>query len=663
MAMNNMQHGILTPNRKMPNAPARVVNARSRRKVSNTRIRLDKLIKSAHPRICIKRRLGGIGDVLMTTPLLKAIKTVLPSCHLTYATDLEYSQKALGDIIRHNPYVDELISFHETRDALFDYAVDITATGLDKEKPGTIPPNRIDMFADAVGVDISADPVPIYMIEESEREQANEFIKKHVKGKKTLIAIQTRSNDARRTWPQDHVGELLDLLAKEEDLHILVFDWGHTVERWERHKAPNVQVVANMPLIEVAALLDQCEVVVCPDSGILHLAGALQKKTVAIFGPIPPESRCNHYANTTVLTKKLPCFPCWYTPRCTKESGHKFACLTGISPQEVKMSIRDKITSKHIVSNNIIYGKDLTDKNQDPIILVRRTTPGIGDILMITPAIAALKEKYPDKRIEVACQKYLWPALKNNPDIYKVIDCAGNINHKRYYAIIDLSSPCARYESARVASGKEVQKSRAEIFAEASGVRENLTNLKPRYTVTLDEKTWAEDFLKKTVTSNKPKVAIGLRSAEMYRNWPEKYFTDLFNTLQPHFEIVLIDHSREHIFENVIDACGFPLRKSIAILEQCDGLITVDTSLLHFGAALDKPTVAIFGPIDYKPRCKGYDKVTVMKADIDCIPCWRNSKIPCKSTGVIRGYSKCMLSIGPKHVAKVTINKFLGQNK
>jgi len=660
--VNRMQHGVLTPAHKRPHVPARVVNVRSKKKQSNTRIRLDKLIRSTRPRICIKRRLGGIGDVLMTTPLTKALKVLIPQCHLVYATDLKYSQGALGDIIRHNPYVDELIPFHEIRDTEYDYLVDITSTGLSKERPGTIPPNRIDMFAEEVGIDISADPVPIYMIEKSERQWAKKFIKNFIPNptdQTKMIAIQVRSNDARRTWPLDYVSKLIDLMSADKNLQVFVFDWGATIEKWDKHKADNIHLVMDKPLTQVAGIIDQCDVVVCPDSGMLHLAGALQKKIVTIFGPIPPESRINYYANATVVLKKLPCAPCWYSPKCTKSAGNKYECLTGISPEQVLDAIMNKIKGAYVANQNITYGKNLTNSNQDPIILVRRTTNGLGDILMTTPAIQALKKKYPDKIIEVACQRKLWPALQNNPDIFKLVDSDNNVNPKRYYAVMDISTPCARYEAARVVSGKSVQKSRIEIFAESVGVREMLTTLKPLYYVSKEEKEWAKDFIEKTIHSKKPKLAVGLRSAEMYRDWPEIHFNKLFQKLKSQFEIVLLDHSREYIYKDIIDSCGFPLRKSLAIMAQCDGLITVDTGLLHFGAALDIPTIAIFGPIDYKPRCKGYDKVTVIRSDMDCIPCWRNSSMPCKATGMIRGYSKCLDSISSQEVANLAIKKFL----
>ena len=657
-----IRRGVVTPAMKAGAVPGRVINAKSKRSQVPNKIRLDKLLRSAHPRICIKRRLGGIGDVLMTTPITKAIKMLIPKCHLVYATDLKYSQGALGDIIQHNPYVDELISADHVSEERYDYVVDITTTGLDKERSGTIPPNRIDLFADAVGIDISADPVPVYNVEQSEREWAKEFVSGIVKNRNNetkIIAIQARSNDARRTWPLDKVDELSKILAVN-NTHVLLFDWGDTVSRWKDENS-NLHYIMDRKLTEVAAIVEQCDIVICPDSAMLHLAGALHKKIVTIFGPIPPQSRINYYSNATAVTKNLPCQYCWYTPRCMKSEGNKLECLISVTPAEVKEMVDKKLLEKHKVDSNIIYGQDLTTKNQDKVIMVRRLTDGIGDILMTTPTIEALAKKYAGMKIEVACQRRLWPVLENNPHISRLVDVTENVNPKRYFMIADISTPCARYESTRVAMGKPVQKSRVEIYAEACGVRDDITSLKPRYYITEEEKKWAEDFIKTTdIDPNKPLLAVGLRSAEQYRDWPENNFNELFERLYPHTNIIILDHSREHIFKNTIDACGFSIRKAAAILSRCSCLLTVDTSLVHFSAALDIPAIAIFGPIDYRPRCKGYDKVTIVKSDMPCMPCWRNSKTSCSMTGLIKGYSKCMTVIKPSDVSTAVINKLAG---
>ena len=651
----------VTPARKAGQTPARVVNIRSKRKNPlNKRIRIDRLLRSATPKILIKRRLGGIGDVIMTTPLLTALKELIPRCEITYATDMTYSDGALAQVIQHNPYVDRLIPNEMVRDAEYDYAVDITATGLNRERSGTVPPNRIDMFAEEVGVSIDADPVPVYIVEANERTKAIEEIDRLTGGRqgKTILAIQTRSNDARRTWPLDKVQKLAELLTEDENTHVLLFDWGSTVKRWVSTN-PRIHLVMNRSLPDTAALVQQMDTVICPDSSMLHIAGALNKKIVTIFGPIPPQSRINHYQNATAVFLDLPCKNCWYTPRCTKSVGNKMECLTEISPEMVKTVVEKKLIEPLQTQKSIVYGKDLTNRGQDPIILVRRETSGLGDLLMTTPAISALKARYPDKEIHVACQKNTWPVLQNNPNIDQILDVSDNFNYKRYFMVIDISSPCARYESTRVAAGKAVQKSRVEIFAEAMGVRNLITSLKPTYNVTEEEAKWAKDFLKQTTNPGQLKIAVGVSSAELYRNWPEENYQALFNMLKDRFELIVLDHSRKHMYTGIVDACGFPLRKAIAVLSQCDGLITVDTSLLHFAAALEVPTVAIFGPIDYKPRCKGYNNITVIKSELPCIPCWRNSQIACQRKGMVKCYSECIEKISPKEIAKVVRAKFL----
>jgi len=654
-----MRHGIITPASREGVTPGRVVNARSRRKESeNIKIRLDRLLRSPNPKILVKRRLGGIGDVIMTTPMLKAIKNLLPHCELTYATDCEYSNGALKDAIEHCPFVDQVVPNGSVQDNHFDYSVDVTTTGLRKEKSGSYPPNRIDMFAEEAGIDITRDPIPVYELTADEIAQSKEDIKKLLKTDvKNIIAIQARSNDARRTWPAEHVSGLVDLLSENKDNHILLFDWGNSVDKWEK-KARNVSFVFDKTLNETAMLLHQSDVVVCPDSAILHLAAALNKKTVTVFGPIPPESRINHYPNTVAVTKHLLCHPCWYSPTCRKNNGMTLECLTGVSPQQVEQAVYKKLEEELLIHKNIIFGKDLTDKKQDPVILVRRESAGLGDILMTTPAIAALKEKYPDKQIEVACQRQVWPAIQNNPNIDKISDCNDSFNYRRYFMVIEVSVPCARYESSRIASGKPVQKSRVEIFAEAMKVRNSIKDIVPEYYIKEEEKEWAKKFLSSTVKSDKPKIAVGLRSAEEYRNWPEEYNRKLFDLLSKDFELIILDHSRKEMYKDTIDACGFELRRAIAILSQCDGLITVDTGLLHFGAALDIPTIALFGPIDYRARCKGYKHVTVMVSEIKCSPCWRNGNMKCKETGRIKGNSKCMQMLSAKQVALTTKRKF-----
>jgi len=655
-------HGVVKPNRR--NIPNKIVNVQSARQKVNNKLRLDLLKKKERPVICIKRRLGGIGDVLMTTPLLKAIKELIPQCHLIYATDLLYAEGALGDIIRHNPFVDQLISATEIGDYQFDYECDVTTTGLDREKAGQIPPNRIDMFADEVGVSIDSDPVPVYIVTPAERAQATKRIKKEfLDGAKrediTIIAIQTRSNDTRRTWPASEVDELSKLLADDDDTRVLLFDWGHSVGKWE--DSERIYPVLNEKMIETSALIEQVDLVICPDSSMLHLAGALGKKIVSIFGPIPPKSRINHYSNATAVILPYPCHPCWYFPRCTTKNN-SLECLRNIKAQKVYEEVMRKLAAPFVTAPEIKYGRSMTKMgNQDPIILVKRSTGGIGDLVMATTGIEALKKKYPTKHIHVAVLPSLKDVLLNNPHVDQVLNIKEPINQKRYEMIIDISSPCARYEIARLQANKRVEKNRVEVFAEALGTRELIPNLKPTFHVSEEELESGKKFLEENGQDPKKKtIAIATHSAEIYRDWPLNSYNELIKLIKNKYNLVIIHTEQEDKHEGVIEACGLPFRDAIGVLASCDGLLTSDTGLLHIGAAIDLPTIAMFGPIDYRTRCKGYKNVTVIISDLPCIPCWRNGDTKCKQTNIVKCYSKCMENIPVKRVVNIINKKFKG---
>ena len=459
--MQKKIHGVI----RSPNTPGRVMSIRSRKNKNNNKIRLDKLINSPRPRILVKRSLGGSGDVIMSLPLLKHIKRILPHCELTYMTDLKYQDGGLGDIILHNPYVDILLGNGQANESEYDYSVDITTTGLDKEKAGIVPPNRIDLFAEEAGIDVSSDPQPDYIVTPQEKDEAKEYIKSELNIKNrddvNLIMIQCRSNDARRTWPLENVDRLADLLV-EKDLKniVLLMDWGSSVNKWNSRK--NVFAIKNLHWTKTAALMEKCDLVICPDSSLLHMAGALNKKTITIFGPIPPESRINHYPNATAVKVNLRCMPCFYQPSCVDRN--KLECLKLVTPEMVLDAVDKKMKEDIKSLKNITYGKDISKGNQDNLILVSRQFGGLGDILMCTPGIKALSLKYPNKKIHFAIPKQYIEAVKHLDFIDQVFDINSPINKNIYYMIMDVSSPCAKYEYARISMGKQVEKSRIEIF-------------------------------------------------------------------------------------------------------------------------------------------------------------------------------------------------------
>lgn len=298
------------------------------------------------------------------------------------------------------------------------------------------------------------------------------------------------------------------------------------------------------------------------------------------------------------------------------------------------------VNKSNIISENKINNERRTR------ILITRAMGGIGDLLMMTPGLHALKKKFPNKEIHLAIPRRYFQIFQNNPDV-KLIDIEEDFfSHSLYKKWFNFTDcPASRKESR---TAPKVKKSRIDIFAKAMGVKGiRLFNMdrSPRYFISKDEHKFADDFFERAKLNGETVIGIQLHSDETYRDYPQ--MENLVEVLSKKFKVLLFDGYRidGYNFENVFKIDSFGLREAFAIAHKCDGIIAPDSSFVHFAAAYEIPTIALFGPIDGKVRTKSYSNCKFLDAhdQLECLPCWRNENIPCKLTGMRN--SACMESI------------------
>ena len=99
----------------------------------------------------------------------------------------------------------------------------------------------------------------------------------------------------------------------------------------------------------------------------------------------------------------------------------------------------------------------------------------------------------------------------------------------------------------------------------------------------------------------------------------------------------------------MIDLCGeLTIKELGALIKRCNLYISNDTGPMHIAAILKIPLVAIFGPgylVRYDPS-KISDKVVVLSKNTDCAPC---NKVSCKSM-------RCLEGISPDEVAQAALS-------
>ena len=144
-----------------------------------------------------------------------------------------------------------------------------------------------------------------------------------------------------RRWNPGHFAVVADALAQQLDLRIVIVgtasDDGDAVAAAMKGPALNLQGQTDLP--DLVALLRRCALFIGADSGVMHVAAAVGAPVVAIFGPsnhrawapwAPPE-------RVAIIRPDIPCSPCTYVGTRVAfrgECDHR-SCMAGIAPAQV----------------------------------------------------------------------------------------------------------------------------------------------------------------------------------------------------------------------------------------------------------------------------------------------------------------------------------------
>ena len=93
---------------------------------------------------------------------------------------------------------------------------------------------------------------------------------------------------------------------------------------------------------QLASVLSHSDVVITGDTGPMHLAAALGKTVIALFGPTDPRLTGPYGNNHKVIWKQISCSPCFRHPTC----GGRVDCLTSITADEVFRALCDVLSER-----------------------------------------------------------------------------------------------------------------------------------------------------------------------------------------------------------------------------------------------------------------------------------------------------------------------------
>jgi heptosyltransferase-1 len=175
----------------------------------------------------------------------------------------------------------------------------------------------------------------------SERDEAAELLAR-VAGEpvRSFTAVVPAARWESKLWPAEKIAALIDRIHAEGLARCVLLGAPDERELAERIMAACgsgvIDLVGRTSLRQLAAVIDLADRVICHDSGPLHIAAALGKPTVAIFGPTSAARTGPYSKLARVVTHPVACAPCY---RRVCPYGHQ-NCLRQLEVETVLAEVR-----------------------------------------------------------------------------------------------------------------------------------------------------------------------------------------------------------------------------------------------------------------------------------------------------------------------------------
>ncbi len=145
-----------------------------------------------------------------------------------------------------------------------------------------------------------------------------------------------------KQWPIEHFVKLIDKLV-EQGLEVCILGSqkdaaiGDQIQKLCRQ--PVMNLCGKTSLLDVIDILASCSVAVSNDSGLMHIAAAVDVPVVAMYGATTPVYTPPLHAQAKTFYMKLECSPCWQR---TCRYNH-YRCLKDILPEQVFKAVIDRV--------------------------------------------------------------------------------------------------------------------------------------------------------------------------------------------------------------------------------------------------------------------------------------------------------------------------------
>jgi lipopolysaccharide heptosyltransferase I len=330
---------------------------------------------------------SSMGDVVQALPVLTALKETHPRAHVSWLV-----AKAFAGILDGHPRLDEIIVFDRKRFGRFTFSVTVAtefvrfmedlrrrrfttvidlqglfrsgllalATGAPARVgfrgarelaplfytaevgPGRQAVHAVDRYmalARRIGLaePEARDHLPI--LPEARAAIRERLADASLGAGEAFLAVCAHARWPTKQWPPERFAAVMERLRKARGVRSVLVGSPDAAENArtiaQAMAEPPIDLTGSTTLKELAAVLGEARVLLTNDSGPMHVAAAVGRPVVAIFGPTNPKRTGPYGPGHRVLAGRAACSPC-YRRRCLYDrSNAAMLCLTNITPEAV----------------------------------------------------------------------------------------------------------------------------------------------------------------------------------------------------------------------------------------------------------------------------------------------------------------------------------------
>ncbi len=334
-----------------------------------------------------------IGDVVLTTPVIRSVRATFPDAYIAYLGD-----KEAVSLLEHNPFLNDVIPFDFSKPTVleqsrvtlllrkrkFDAVVDFFSNprsallsylsgaririGGDFGARGRLfthrlrddgkPKTAIEFhyrYVEPLGVQPESWKTEIYLTDHELRESKIYLRWQDISPGRPIVGLHPGATWPAKMWPAERFAELARLLAVELGARVLISQGRGDVEvaREVGKKAGGAaKVLSVLGLRQLAAILSHCSVYVANDSAPMHIAVAVNTPTIGIFGPGEENVwfpyQLPYYEDSAghiPLRKDVFCHPC-HLNVCNRDGNGYMECMKLLSVREVFEEVKKRLSLK-----------------------------------------------------------------------------------------------------------------------------------------------------------------------------------------------------------------------------------------------------------------------------------------------------------------------------